>query len=145
MFLFYELWIWPNFPKGVNTEDFGYVFADAVRINLFITVLRLLIFNETREFTHGENHFKKEMQCINVYMYLSPIDNGLCTQYTVLLSERCVNCFARKSTYTWKTNIDITYTCTLHFSNSLNISYMYKCVFKKRTRYDNYHFCPYLM
>ena len=77
-----------------------------------------------------------------MYKCLPQIDNGLCTQYTVLLSERCVNFFARKSTYTSKTNTDIPYTCTLNFSNSLNILYMYKRVFKKRTRYDNYQLWP---
>ena len=59
-----------------------------------------------------------------MYKCLPQIDNGLCTQYTVLLSERCVNFFARKSTYTCKTNTDITYTCILHFSNSLNRWYI---------------------
>ena len=77
-----------------------------------------------------------------MYKCLPQIDNGLCTQYTVLLSERCVNFFAREATYTCKTNTDITYTCTLHFSKSLNLLYMYKRVFKKRRRYDNYHFWP---
>ena len=80
-----------------------------------------------------------------MYKCLPQIDHGLYTQYTVLLSERCVNFFARKATYTCKTNTDITYTCTLHFSNSIflkNILYMYKRVFKKRTRYDNYQLWP---
>ena len=75
-----------------------------------------------------------------MYKCLPQIDNGLCTQYTVLLLERCVNFFARKSTYTSKINTDIPYTCTLNFSNSLYI--LYKRVFKKRTRYDNYQLWP---
>ena len=55
-----------------------------------------------------------------MYKCLPQIDNALCTQYTVLSLERCVNFFAREATYTCKTNTDITYTCTLHFTRLHN-------------------------
>ena len=49
-----------------------------------------------------------------------------------------IQCYCRKdaltSTYTCKKYTDITYTCTLHFSKSLNLLYMYKPVFKKKEK-----------
>ena len=51
-------------------------------------MLRLLIVNETREFTHGENRFKKEIQCINVYLRW------------IIIYVHSIQCYCRKDALT---------------------------------------------